>query len=145
MTTPSTTQGIDHVGLTVRDLSRTRDFFIRCLGWKQVGERPAYPAVFVSDGHVTLTLWEVKNQDNPVGFDRRTNIGLHHLAFRVATEQALTEIVERIAAWPDTTIEFAPEPLGQGPKRHAMVYEPGGIRLEFAYDPTAQRGARRGD
>ncbi|MBU6488361.1 MAG: VOC family protein [Burkholderiales bacterium] len=141
MTSSSLTQGIDHVGLTVRDLNRTRDFFISCLGWKQVGERPAYPAAFVSDGHITLTLWEVKDHGNAVGFDRRANIGLHHLALRVADEQSLVDIVERIAAWPDTTIEFTPELLGQGPKKHAMVYEPSGIRLEFTCDPTAHSGA----
>lgn len=135
MSTASLTQGIDHVGLTVRDLIRTRDFFVNCLGWKQVGERPAYPAVFVSDGRVVLTLWEVKNQAHPVGFDRRSNIGLHHLALRVASEAALKEIVERVSAWPGAQIEFGPQLLGAGPKKHAMVYEPGGIRIEFDFSP----------
>jgi catechol 2,3-dioxygenase-like lactoylglutathione lyase family enzyme len=135
MTTASLTRGIDHVGLTVRDLNQTRDFFLNCLGWKQVGERPAYPAVFVSDGCVVLTLWEVKNRANLNSFDRKSNIGLHHLALRVESEQALNEIVERIAAWPGASIEFAPEMLGPGPKKHTMVYEPGGIRLEFDFDP----------
>lgn len=137
MDTASLTQGIDHVGLTVRDLIRTRDFFLDCLGWKQVGERPAYPAVFVSDGHVVVTLWEVKNRTHPVGFDRRSNIGLHHLALRVASEAALQEIVERVSAWPGARIEFGPELLGPGPKKHAMVYEPGGIRIEFDFSPHA--------
>jgi hypothetical protein len=38
------------------------------------------------------------------------------------------------------TVEFAPENLGEGPKRHTMVYEPGGIRLEFDFDPQVQAG-----
>lgn len=135
MKNDSLTVGIDHVGLTVRDLTSTRDFFINCLGWKQVGERPEYPAVFVSDGKVMLTLWDVKNRESLVEFDRKTNVGLHHLALRVASEAALGEVFSKVSAWPGVRVEFPPELLGSGPKRHAMVYEPGGIRLEFDYDP----------
>lgn len=129
------TQGIDHLGLTVRNLNVTRDFFIECLGWKLVGERPSYPAAFVSDGHIMLTLWQVANPDGLVEFDRKTNVGLHHLALRVESEVALNEIFARVSGWPGVVSEFAPENLGEGPKRHAMVYEPGGIRLEFDFDP----------
>lgn len=132
------TVGIDHVGLTVRDLGVTRDFFVNCLGWTQVGERPSYPAAFVSDGHVMLTLWEVTDQPNRTEFDRKTNVGLHHIALRVVSESALNEIFARVAGWPGVTVEFAPENLGPGPKRHTMVYEPGGIRLEFDFDPRSE-------
>jgi catechol 2,3-dioxygenase-like lactoylglutathione lyase family enzyme len=131
------THGIDHIGLTVRDLNVTRDFFIQCLGWTQVGERPNYPAAFVSDGHIMLTLWQVTNPDGGVEFDRKTNVGLHHLALRAASEEAFNEIFTRVSAWPGVVVEFAPENLGTGPKRHTMVYEPGGIRLEFDFDPRA--------
>jgi catechol 2,3-dioxygenase-like lactoylglutathione lyase family enzyme len=129
------TSGIDHVGLTVPDLGATRDFFVQCLEWKIVGERPEYPAVFVSDGKLLVTLWQVKDETAPVSFDRRKNIGLHHLALRVIDEAALATILERVSAWPGVTVEFAPELLGAGPKRHMMIYEPGGIRLEFDFDP----------
>jgi catechol 2,3-dioxygenase-like lactoylglutathione lyase family enzyme len=129
------TRGIDHIGLTVRDLDLTRDFFIQCLGWSLVGGRPSYPAAFVSDGHIMLTLWQVTDQDRRVEFDRKTNVGLHHLAFRLDSEAALNDIFARVSAWPGVTVDFAPENLGDGPKRHTMVYEPGGIRLEFDFDP----------
>jgi catechol 2,3-dioxygenase-like lactoylglutathione lyase family enzyme len=135
MTAQPLTLGIDHVGLTVRDLNTTRDFFVQCLGWKQVGERPAYPAAFVSDGHVMLTLWQATNPAGHVEFDRKTNIGLHHLALRVGSEAALAEVFSRVSSWPGVKVEFAPENLGPGPKRHTMVYEPGGIRLEFDFAP----------
>ncbi|EEA01898.1 Glyoxalase/bleomycin resistance protein/dioxygenase [Burkholderia sp. H160] len=138
MTDKPLTLGIDHLGLTVRDLNLTRDFFVQCLGWKQVGERPAYPAAFVSDGHVVLTLWQVTDPGRLVEFDRKTHIGLHHLALRVASEEALNDIFSRVSAWPGVKVEFAPEDLGAGPKRHTMVYEPGGIRLEFDHDPRSQ-------
>jgi catechol 2,3-dioxygenase-like lactoylglutathione lyase family enzyme len=137
MTVTSLTRGIDHVGLTVRDLGQTLDFFVNCLGWKQVGEKPDYPAAFVSDGHLLVTLWQRKNEDSPVDFDRKSNVGLHHLALRVESEDALNEVAERIGKWPGARIEFAPELLGKGPKKHTMIYEPGGIRLEFDYAPSA--------
>ncbi|KVA30649.1 glyoxalase [Burkholderia cepacia] len=132
------TLGIDHVGLTVRDLGLTRDFFVNCLGWRQVGERPDYPAAFVTDGRVILTLWQVTDASRLVEFERKTHVGLHHLALRVGTEEALKNIFERVSAWPGVKIEFSPQDLGPGPKRHTMVYEPGGIRLEFDYDPRTQ-------
>ena len=135
MTGQPLTSGVDHIGLTVRDLNVTRDFFVHGLGWTQVGERPSYPAVFVSDGRITLTLWQVTDPDNYVRFDRKTGVGLHHLALRVDSEEALQELFARISAWPGVEVEFAPENLGAGPKRHTMMYEPGGIRLEFDFDP----------
>lgn len=129
------TAGIDHLGLTVRNLEVTLKFFTECLGWKQTGARPAYPAAFVTDGHSVLTLWEVKQHAQRVEFDRQTNVGLHHLALRVARADELDAIYLRVSQWPGVVVEFAPEQVGPGPKRHTMVYEPGGIRLEFSARP----------
>ncbi|BAN25430.1 glyoxalase/bleomycin resistance protein/dioxygenase [Caballeronia insecticola] len=91
--------------------------------------------MFVSDGSLLVTLWQQKEVSAPVGFDRRKNVGLHHLALRAANENAFNEILERVSAWPGVTVEFGPELLGSGPKRHMMIYEPGGIRIEFDFDP----------
>ncbi len=131
------TTGIDHVGLTVGDLERSRRFFVDCLGWTVVGENPTYPAVFVSDGLIRLTLWQVDTSDGYTPFDRRKNIGLHHVAFKMPSEEALSELFERVSAWPGVVAEFAPEPVGKGPRIHCMVREPGGVRVEFVYTPQA--------
>jgi catechol 2,3-dioxygenase-like lactoylglutathione lyase family enzyme len=135
MTTEPLTRGIDHLGLTVPNLDVTRDFFVNCLGWKEVGAKPDYPAVFVSDGHLLLTLWQLKDEANKVEFDRRKNVGLHHLALKAASKEAFTTLFERVSSWPGVKVEFPPEDLGKGPKRHTMVYEPGGVRIEFDLDP----------
>jgi catechol 2,3-dioxygenase-like lactoylglutathione lyase family enzyme len=129
------TIGVDHLGLAVRDLELTRKFFVDCLGWKQVGERPDYPAAFVSDGHSVLTLWQVTQDGNEVTFDRKRNVGLHHLALRLRSEDDLRKTVEHIKDWPGVRIEFFPEYVGKGPKLHAMFYEPSGIRIELDFDP----------
>jgi catechol 2,3-dioxygenase-like lactoylglutathione lyase family enzyme len=126
------TVGVDHVGLAVKDVVLSRRFFCDCLGWKIVGENQSYPASFVSDGSGVVTLWQVADSEKCVPFDRRSNIGLHHLALKVVDRSALDALYERVSAWPDTVIEFAPEHSGKGPKVHFMIREPGDTRIEFA-------------
>jgi catechol 2,3-dioxygenase-like lactoylglutathione lyase family enzyme len=129
-TTAARTTGIHHVGLTVPDISATADFFESALGFTRVGAKPDYPALFLSDGTVLVSLWQA-DATGVVPFDRRHNIGLHHLALRLAEPSALDRIHGELAARADTVIEFAPELLGGGPTRHMMCAIPGGIRLEL--------------
>ncbi len=128
------TLGIDHLGLTVPDLEKTVSFFTDCLGWRQVGGKPEYPSKFVSDGTSVLTIWQAKT-NAPIVFDRKTNIGMHHLAFKIESEEALNSVFDKVKDWPEINIECAPEFSGNGPKVHFFINEPGGLRLEFAYDP----------
>ena len=131
--TRSLTKGAHHIGLTVPDLDEASGFFCDVLGFEQVGEVPDYPAVFVSDGSTMLTLWRVADPDAANAFDRRTNIGLHHLALRVADEAALSAVFERVRSHPRASIEFPPEPISAGASvRHFICAMPGGIRIEFA-------------
>ena len=76
------TQGVHHAGLTVPDLAAARRFFEEALGFSVVGERPDYPAAFVSDGVVMLTLWRAEDPAAAIPFDRKKGIGVHHLALR---------------------------------------------------------------
>ena len=125
------TQGAHHIGLTVPDLDRTRRFFTDALGLNQIGEVPDYPAVFLTDGSIMITLWQATDPANAVPFDRRNVIGLHHFALKVDGQEALDSLYDKLATEPDVEIEFPPEPLGGGPTRHMMCYIPGGIRVEF--------------
>ena len=125
------TQGVHHVGLTVPNLEETKTFFVETLGFTQVGEMPNYPAAFVSDGHIRITLWQAEDPANATPFERKNVIGLHHLALIVADQEALDAMHDRLQNAEGTSIEFAPEPLGDGPTRHMMCNIPGGIRIEF--------------
>lgn len=125
------TRGLHHLGLTVPELAPTKAFFIDTLRFRQVGEVPAYPAVFLSDGTTLITLWQAADQAKAVRFDRKTNIGLHHFAMRVESADALDALYAQLKATAGVEIEFAPEPLGVGPSRHMMCFIPGGIRTEF--------------
>lgn len=132
MTATSTrwTAGAHHVGLTVPDLPAARRFFTEGLGYETLGEVADYPAAFVGDGETMITLWQAENGPDAAPFDRRRQLGLHHLAIRVR-DGALDDLHARLAARSDVAIEFAPEPLGEGPTRHMMTRIPGGLRVEF--------------
>ncbi|MFT5259162.1 MAG: catechol 2,3-dioxygenase-like lactoylglutathione lyase family enzyme [Cryomorphaceae bacterium] len=99
----NSTNGIHHLGLTVPSLSAARDFFVDALGFKQVGKTPAYPAVIVSDGSVTISLWQVEDKLKAVQFDRKSNIGLHHFALKV---NDLNDLAVKLKNRNDVEIEF---------------------------------------
>ncbi len=124
------TRGAHHLGLTVPNLEQTRNFFLETLGYDQVGEVPDYPAVFLSDGTLMITLWQASDPANAVPFDRKNVIGLHHLALTVDAD-AIDGLCDKLKDTADVDIEFAPEPLGDMPVRHMMCNIPGGIRVEF--------------
>ena len=65
-------------------------------------------------------------------FDRKTTIGLHHLAIQVKSRETLDKLYEKLVK-NHIQFEFAPEPLREGPVMHMMCNEPGGIRIEFIF------------
>ncbi len=131
--TDALTLGVHHVGLSVPDLEAAQSFFVDALGYKVVGGNPDYPAVFVSDGTTMLTLWQVKEPEKAVSFDRRSNIGLHHLALKVADRAALDTAFAKVKAHPGVTVEYAPGPMWEGSTMcHCIIAIPSGIRLEIA-------------
>lgn len=129
----SDTNGINHLGLAVADLAQCQSFFTQALGWQASGYDPHYPRVAVSDGVVRLTLWQVDQALEATAFNRRKNIGLHHLALEVVSKAKLDEIYQKVSLHPGVAIEFAPELVGDGPRMHMMCAEPGGIRVEFIW------------
>ena len=125
------TRGAHHIGLTVPDLDETRRFFTDVLAYKEVGDIPDYPAVFLSDGATMITLWQASDPSAALPFDRKNGVGLHHLALAVDGDAGLDALHERLEVSPGVHIEFAPEPLLGGPTRHMMCSIPSGIRVEF--------------
>ena len=125
----SVTSGAHHIGLTVSNLEESAEFFTKLLGWKEVKRRDDYPAIFVKDDSLMITLWKTQTTA-PVSFDRKTNVGLHHLALRVDSREALYQLLN-VLQDNQIEIEFEPTLLGDGPSMHMMCYEPSGIRIEF--------------
>lgn len=127
------TQGIHHLGLSVKNLAASKAFFVNALGWEESGYDASYPRTAVSDGVIRLTLWQVDLSLAVEEFHRCKNIGLHHLALQVESESGLNQIYKKLSAYPGVQIEFAPELVGNGPRMHMMCNEPGGIRIEFIW------------
>ena len=131
--TDKLTCGIHHIGLTVPDLDQARAFFCGVLGFDEVGGVPDYPSIFVSDGAVLLTLWRAADPLTARAFDRRGNIGLHHLSLAVADDAALDAAWEKVRAHPGVVVDAAPGAISPGSgTRHFLVFIPGGLRIEFA-------------
>lgn len=126
------TSGISHVGLAVSNLEASLTFF-QALGFTKVGGIDSYPSIFVSDGVSLVTLWQTK--ENSVPFDRTKNVGLHHLAIKVPSLDALHKAYETVLTVEGVKSDFAPAPLTGTPWVHAMVFEPSGCRIELTYQP----------
>ena len=131
------TRGINHLGLSVKNLDQSVSFFVDCLGWDESGRDESYPRSAVSDGNVRLTLWEVDHKLPVNAFQFRQNVGLHHFALEVGTEAELNDIAKTIRTFPGVEIEFMPELLGPGPRKHMIFFEPGGIRIEIIWPGAA--------
>ncbi len=125
------TKGIHHLGLNVKDLATTLNFFEQTLGYKKVGEVPEYPAAFVSDGQIMIALFQAENPPEAINFDRKRNIGLHHFSLILPSLEELDQLNQKLAQTEGVTVEFPPEDLHGGPTKHMMCTEPGGIRIEF--------------
>lgn len=125
------TNGSHHIGLTVSNLEQSAAFFIGVLGWDEVKRNEEYPAIFVSDGQLMITLWATKETPE-VPFNRRANVGLHHLALQVSSESVLNQIHQKLTD-NQINVEFAPELIGDGPAKHMMCFDPSGIRMEFIW------------
>ena len=130
----SLTAGISHVGLSVVDLEASYKFF-QVLGFNKVGGSEAYPSYFISDGSSLITLWQT--DANPTPFDRRKNVGLHHLAIKVSSLEALNVAYGLIKDVDGVRTEgegaFPPSELSGTSLTHSMVYEPSGNRIELTY------------
>ncbi len=125
--------GLDHIGLSVSDLESSAGFFVDALGFKIGGRDPKYPAVFMNNGDMSVTLWQTG--DKTVAFNRKNNVGLHHLAIRVNSFEALDALYEKVREIPGVVIEFSPELAYGGPAKHMMIREPSGNRLELVHRP----------
>jgi catechol 2,3-dioxygenase-like lactoylglutathione lyase family enzyme len=75
--------GLEHIDLTVSDLSRSTGFYacvLEALGFRRFGHPVGHPSW--SNGKFTLTLRPVAPEFAAAEFNRY-RVGLHHLAFKV--------------------------------------------------------------
>ncbi|GAB5364923.1 hypothetical protein AAMO2058_001012000 [Amorphochlora amoebiformis] len=132
---PSLVTGVHHVGLSVSSLPDSLKFFIEVLGYSKAGEVKEYPAVFVSNGNSFVTLWQAEK--DATKFDRKKNVGLHHLALSVASLDDLKKLFAKATKFPGVKVHREPEALKGTNATHFFIFEPSGCRIEFVHWPSA--------
>ena len=126
------TIGVSHVGVSVADIEKTAQF-LEAIGFDRVGGVESYPSIFLSDGSTLITVWRLKTE-TPTPFNRTKNSGLHHLALKVPSLEALDNVYDIVKGIEGVKIEFSPKVMDGAPNlSHMMCYEPNGIRVEFTY------------
>jgi glyoxylase I family protein len=120
-------EGMDHVGITVPDLDEAVAFYCTLLGAREIfrlgpfaarefdlvdGKDWALAHVNVADGRFTLAMLEYakgsrlelfqydRPTDRPSAPPRNSDLGGHHIAFKVSDLDAVLAIAERVAKIP---------------------------------------------
>jgi len=90
-------QRLGHVLISVRDLERSKDFYMRILGFKVLEQDPEHGGLFLSIGGLgnTLDLFQCTDADAVASSDAdlagRNGLGVRHMAFAVETEDDLRD------------------------------------------------------
>jgi glyoxylase I family protein len=130
--------GVHHVDLVVSSIERSLPFYrelLGPLGWHGIGE---------VEGERGETIWYLTGRETSIGlreaqtpgtFDRYA-LGLHHLAFEVASRA----VVDERADWLRSTgaeLESEPQEYTYLPGYYAVFfYDPDGIKLEILNVPA---------
>ncbi len=136
------TGAIAHIDIVVGDLERSLDFYcglLEPLGWRrhgvivgERGERVVYLAA--RDGAQVGLRARPAAAGRPGGPDRY-DVGLHHLAFRATSRDAVTERARWLAAL-GAEIESGPREYGYTPGYFAVFFfDPDGLKLEIVHIP----------
>jgi glyoxylase I family protein len=132
--------GLHHLGLTVRDLDTSADWYVEVLGFRRAGvfeaaDRVRRKAFLRHDGlRARLGLTEHRNGER-APFDE-TRVGLDHLAFAVSDRAELDAWAKRLSAAGVTHSPVAP--ANSVPGAAVLVFrDPDNIQLELFFDPAA--------
>lgn len=138
--------GIAHIQLTVRDVTKSRPFY-HLLLHKTFGMTIQYdlPDVFYCIGGRTgIVIRAVAPEHDDTAFDQ-WRIGLHHFCFRLRSREDIDELHAALVDFGAKIIR-APEPGAWAPGYYSVLFEdPDGIRIEAVFIPGAGNLAVIGD
>lgn len=128
--------GIAHIQLTVRDVSRSRPFYHRLLH-ETFGMTVQYdsPGVFYCIGGRTgILIREMPPTQVDTPFDQ-WRVGLHHFCFRLRSREDI-DTLHRVLVDMGAKIVRAPETGPWAPEYYSILFEdPDGIRIEANFIP----------
>ena len=139
---------IDHLGIAVRNLDESLNFYTDALGMEVAGRetveaervKVAMLPLGASPGSSRLELLEAADEESPIArFISKRGPGLHHIALRVDDLQGIAERLESEGA---TLLNKARR--GAGGHLYIFVHpsSTGGVLLELIQNETAPEGAR---
>ena len=120
---------IDHIGIAVKDLAATRDFYEKVLGLtvteEEVVEDQKVKVAFIPTGDSEVELLESTTPDGPIAkYIEKNGEGIQHIAFRV------DNLEEKLAQLKAAGVRL----IDEKPRRGA-----GGARIAFLH-PKATFG-----
>jgi glyoxylase I family protein len=121
-------QYVDHVAITVKDMTRSIKFYTEKLGFTitRSSETPSMKTVFVGRGQVQLELFALKQGSaKPVPELQQDEIGIKHIAFNV------TDLDTLIKEFKEKGVVFISEIRQAGTRRHIFFKDPDGITLQL--------------
>jgi catechol 2,3-dioxygenase-like lactoylglutathione lyase family enzyme len=127
--------GVAHVMLTVRDMTRSAQFYkplLTHMGLTRVVDAPDY--LYYVGGRTALGLRPASPAEAEHRFDQG-RCGLHHLCLRARSREDVDSVYQQ-AQRLGATIVYAPKEQGWVPGYYAVLFEdPDGIRIEVNYVP----------
>jgi catechol 2,3-dioxygenase-like lactoylglutathione lyase family enzyme len=127
-------QRISFVTLAVRDLDRSRSFYLDGLGWTAVLDVPGEVLMIQTGEHLVLSLWDAAQFEAEVGpIARGPGVAPMTLAHNVASEEEVDAILETArAAGADPVVAAVRRDWGGYTGYFA---DPDGFRWEIAMNP----------
>jgi len=127
-------QRISFVTLAVRDLGRSRSFYLDGLGWTAVLDVPGEVLMIQTGEHLVLSLWDAAQFEAEVGpIARGPGVAPMTLAHNVASEEEVDAILETArAAGADPVVAAVRRDWGGYTGYFA---DPDGFRWEIAMNP----------
>jgi catechol 2,3-dioxygenase-like lactoylglutathione lyase family enzyme len=127
--------GIAHVMLTVREIARSRSFYVALLehmGLTRVVDTEDY--LYYVGGRTAVGLRPASPEHAAAPF-AQGHCGLHHVCFRARSREDV-DSVHALAQQLGATIVHPPEESGWVPGYYSVLFEdPDGIRLELNHVP----------
>jgi len=127
--------GVEHIDLTVNDVTRSRAFNDKVLG--ELGFRKYEDENYIhwSNAQMTIAIRAASDAYRGAEFDRY-RVGLHHLAFRARSRADIDQFHRFLAREKVTILDTPAEYPQYGREYYAVFFaDPDGMKLELVHFP----------